>query len=125
MSRAPLPPAQYYASLPKQIAGAGAILHDGLERILLVRPSYRQDTWEIPGGGMEAGEYPWQTARREVKEELGLDLAPGRLLVVDWVPRAAMAGPRWPTSCSRAGSSPRPRPSSTCGSTRKNSAGGA
>jgi 8-oxo-dGTP pyrophosphatase MutT (NUDIX family) len=86
MSRAPLPPAQYYASLPKQITGAGAILHDGSGRILLVRPSYRQDTWEIPGGGMEAGEYPWQTARREIKEELGLDLAPGRLLAVDWVP---------------------------------------
>lgn len=86
MSRALLPPAQYYASLPKQIASAGAILHDGLERTLLVCPSYRQDTWEIPGGGMEAGEYPWQTARREVKEELGLDLTPGRLLVVDWVP---------------------------------------
>lgn len=35
---------------------------------------------------MEAGECPWQTARREIKEELGLDLAPGRLLAVDWVP---------------------------------------
>ncbi|MGH3752985.1 MAG: hypothetical protein ACRDRP_09855 [Pseudonocardiaceae bacterium] len=38
-SPAPLPPAQYYASLPKQITGADVILHDGPERILLVRPS--------------------------------------------------------------------------------------
>ncbi|MBO2464945.1 AAA family ATPase [Actinomadura violacea] len=81
-----LPPAEYYASLPKHIAGAGAILHDPEGRILLVRPSYRDDTWEIPGGAMNVGEYPWETAQRETKEELGLDLPPGRLLVVDWVP---------------------------------------
>ncbi|GAB3946736.1 hypothetical protein GCM10027614_40740 [Micromonospora vulcania] len=29
---------------------------------------------------------PWQAACREIKEELGLDLEPGRLLVLDWVP---------------------------------------
>ncbi|MFC5185679.1 NUDIX domain-containing protein [Actinomadura harenae] len=81
-----LPPEQYYDSLPKHIAGAGAILHDPDGRILLVRPAYRDDTWEIPGGAMEHGEYPWETARREVQEELGLELAPGELLVVDWVP---------------------------------------
>ncbi|MFC5923795.1 NUDIX domain-containing protein [Micromonospora vulcania] len=86
MSRVPLPPAEYYASLPKSITGAGAILHDEHGRILLVRPSYRTDTWEIPGGGLEHGEYPWQAACREIKEELGLDLEPGRLLVLDWVP---------------------------------------
>jgi 8-oxo-dGTP pyrophosphatase MutT (NUDIX family) len=81
-----LPPVQYYASLPKHIAGAGAILHDPQGRILLVKPSYRDDTWEVPGGAMEAGEFPWQTAHRETKEELGIELVPGRLLVVDWVP---------------------------------------
>ncbi|OLT23201.1 NUDIX hydrolase [Actinomadura sp. CNU-125] len=81
-----LPPAEYYASLPTHIAGTGAILHDPQGRILLVQPSYRTDTWEIPGGAMDVGEYPWETARREVKEELGRGLSPGRLLVVDWVP---------------------------------------
>lgn len=86
MSPVSLPPAEYYASLPKSITGAGAILHDEHERFLLVRPSYRCDTWEIPGGGLEEGEFPWQAACREVKEELGVDLTPGRLLAVDWVP---------------------------------------
>ncbi|RFU36359.1 NUDIX hydrolase [Actinomadura logoneensis] len=71
-----VPPAQYYASLPKHIVGAGAILHDPEGRILLVRPAYGDDTWEIPGGAMEHGEYPWDTARREVKEELGVELPP-------------------------------------------------
>jgi ADP-ribose pyrophosphatase YjhB (NUDIX family) len=80
-----VPPQEYYRRLPKHIAGAGAILHDPGGRILLVKPSYCSG-WEVPGGGMEAGEYPWDTAHREIKEELVLDLAPGRLLAVDWVP---------------------------------------
>ncbi|MEV7239042.1 NUDIX hydrolase [Streptomyces sp. NPDC051020] len=92
MSTTNLPPAQYYASLPKHIAGAGAIIHDGAGRILLVKPSYRT-TWEIPGGGLDAGEDPLRTAQREVKEELGIDLAPGRLLAVDWVPEQADGRP--------------------------------
>jgi ADP-ribose pyrophosphatase YjhB (NUDIX family) len=82
----PLPPAAYYASLPKIICGAGAIFRDDRDRILLVRPSYRNDTWEIPGGALEPGEDPWRCVQREVKEELGVDLAAGRLLAVDWVP---------------------------------------
>ncbi|MFE7244352.1 NUDIX domain-containing protein [Streptomyces sp. NPDC057580] len=72
--------------MPHHIAGAGAIIHDAVDRILVVKPSYRNDTWEIPGGGLGAGEDPLHTARHEVKEELGIDLAPGRLLVVVWVP---------------------------------------
>jgi|SRR5450755_1987709 8-oxo-dGTP pyrophosphatase MutT (NUDIX family) len=86
MSPAPLPPAEYYATLPRHIAGAGAVIHDLSGRILLVRPSYRDDTWEIPGGGLDAGEDPLQAVVREVKEELGRDCVPGRLLVIDWVP---------------------------------------
>jgi ADP-ribose pyrophosphatase YjhB (NUDIX family) len=80
-----LPPQEYYATLPKHIAGAGAIFRDTDGGILLVKPAYRQ-TWEIPGGGLEHGEDPWAAAVREVKEETGLELRPGRLLAVDWVP---------------------------------------
>lgn len=86
MTAPALPPAEYYATLPKHIAGAGAIIHDDAGRILLVKPSYREDTWEIPGGGLDTGEDPLQAVVREVKEELGRDHSPGRLLVIDWVP---------------------------------------
>jgi 8-oxo-dGTP pyrophosphatase MutT (NUDIX family) len=80
-----VPPQEYYASLPKHIAGAGAIFHDADGKVLLVKPSYR-DTWQFPGGGLEHGEYPFQAAAREVREEVGLELRSGRLLAVDWVP---------------------------------------
>ncbi|GAA2910438.1 hypothetical protein Acy02nite_89630 [Actinoplanes cyaneus] len=87
MTSTPLSPTDYYATLPKCITGAGLYLHDEQGRVLLVHPTYRADgTWEIPGGGLDDGENPWQAAAREAREELGLDLTPGRLLVVDWVP---------------------------------------
>jgi 8-oxo-dGTP pyrophosphatase MutT (NUDIX family) len=88
-----LPPAEYYATLPRHIGAAGVILHDSPGRILLVEPAYGNGHWEIPGGAMDEGEFPWDTARREIVEELGLDLAPGRLLVVDWVPPQADGRP--------------------------------
>nr|WP_121157993.1 NUDIX hydrolase [Micromonospora pisi] len=55
------------------------------DRILLVEPVYKDD-WELPGGAIEADESPYQAAIRELTEELGLSVTPGRLLVVDWVP---------------------------------------
>lgn len=76
--------ADRYASLPKHLAAASAFFHDLDGRVLLVKPTYR-DSWLLPGGGMEADEYPAETARREIKEELDLDLAgSSRLLAVDW-----------------------------------------
>jgi len=80
-----LPPAEYYATLPKQITGAGVIIRDVHNRVLLVETTYGAKLWEIPGGGLNDGEYPFDAARREVKE-LGLDILPGQLLVVDWIP---------------------------------------
>lgn len=37
-------------------------------------------TWEIPGGLLEPGETPEEGARREVKEETGLNLGPAKFL---------------------------------------------
>ncbi|NYI04558.1 NUDIX domain-containing protein [Allostreptomyces psammosilenae] len=88
-----LPPAQYYATLPPHLVGAGLLLRDRRRRVLLVEPAYRRDSWEIPGGALEHGEYPWEAAAREVREELGLDLLPGRLLVTDIVPAQSEAAP--------------------------------
>jgi ADP-ribose pyrophosphatase YjhB (NUDIX family) len=65
--------------------GAGVLFTDATGRALMVEPTYK-DYWEIVGGCVEADESPRHAAAREVKEELGRTVVPGRLLVVDWVP---------------------------------------
>ncbi|WP_245984781.1 NUDIX domain-containing protein [Streptomyces tateyamensis] len=61
------------------------IIRDQDGRVLVVNPSYKPD-WDLPGGMVEANESPEDAGRREIREELGLQLTPGRLLVVEWVP---------------------------------------
>jgi ADP-ribose pyrophosphatase YjhB (NUDIX family) len=65
--------------------GAALLFRDPEDRVLLVEPTYKP-YWELPGGVVEADESPRDAAAREITEELGLTVAPGRLLVVDWVP---------------------------------------
>jgi 8-oxo-dGTP diphosphatase len=64
---------------------AGVLFFDDADRILLVQPTYK-DHWDIPGGYVETGETPAQAAAREIREELGLEVAVGPLLVTDWAP---------------------------------------
>ncbi|BEL07132.1 hypothetical protein Q0Z83_053230 [Actinoplanes sichuanensis] len=64
--------------------GAGVLFGDGRGRVLLVEPSYKPD-WEVPGGCVEADESPRAAAQREIREELGLSVDVGRVLVVDWI----------------------------------------
>ncbi|GHJ10592.1 hypothetical protein TPA0907_49590 [Micromonospora humidisoli] len=64
---------------------AGALFFDAEGRVLLVRPSYK-DHWDIPGGYVEPGESPRTACVREIEEELGLTIAVGPMLVVDWAP---------------------------------------
>lgn len=66
-------------------AAAGVLFSDDAGRVMLVEPTYKE-TWEIPGGYIETGETPAQAAAREVREELGLDIVVGPLLVADWAP---------------------------------------
>jgi 8-oxo-dGTP pyrophosphatase MutT (NUDIX family) len=58
---------------------AGAIIHEG--KILLVRHKLLQK-WQIPGGLQETGESIQETVKREIKEELNLDLVTGSLIGV-------------------------------------------
>ncbi|MBO0777029.1 MAG: NUDIX hydrolase [Actinobacteria bacterium] len=75
----------WYAQLPTLYAGAGALVTDPGGDVLLVKPNYR-DRWSLPGGILEHGEPPHLGCAREVAEELGTELTPGDLLVVDWSP---------------------------------------
>jgi ADP-ribose pyrophosphatase YjhB (NUDIX family) len=73
------------ARMPRKTAAGGALIRDRAGRILFLEPTYKP-TLDIPGGIVEYDESPYEACRREVKEEIGLDLQIGRLLVVDWVP---------------------------------------
>jgi 8-oxo-dGTP diphosphatase len=83
-------PDVWYAQLPAFHAAAALFVTDDTGRVLLVKPTYR-DHWAIPGGYVDQHENPHTAAERELREELGLGLLVGDLLVVDW---ASPAGPR-------------------------------
>ena len=55
---------------------AGCVIVDDQGRLLLIHRNTNAYThWEIPGGKVEANEDPRDAAIRELKEELGVDVA--------------------------------------------------
>jgi 8-oxo-dGTP diphosphatase len=73
------------ARQPRKRVATDVIVRDQDDRLLLVNPTYKPD-WDLPGGMAEANEAPIDAARRELREELGLSVAIGALLCVDWIP---------------------------------------
>ncbi|WP_123535651.1 NUDIX hydrolase [Halosimplex salinum] len=55
------------------IGDAGAFVTDDENRALLIRHESEPDQWGTPGGGHEPGETMAETARREVREETGIE----------------------------------------------------
>ncbi len=72
--------------MDKRRIGVRAIIYkDG--QILAVKHKSRKDGqpkdfWAIPGGGLDPGESLEDGLRREVMEELGVEVVPGRLLFI-------------------------------------------
>jgi len=71
-------------TIVRQRAAAYVVAHDAQGRLLLTQFEMaghpRSGSWTLPGGGMEWGEQAHETARRELKEETGLDGEIGTLL---------------------------------------------
>jgi 8-oxo-dGTP diphosphatase len=66
-------------------AGAFAVIFDDKRRVLLCHRR-DMDAWNLPGGGIETGEAPWDAVVREVREEVGLEAAVVRLTGLYWKP---------------------------------------
>lgn len=58
----------------KPISGVSVVVRNLSGDLLLLRHSYGPDVWALPGGGMKDGEDPADCARREVREELGIEI---------------------------------------------------
>jgi 8-oxo-dGTP diphosphatase len=64
---------------------AHVLMRDEQDRMPLYETQFKED-WELPGGIVEPLEPARLGAACEVREELGVDLQVGRLLVADWIP---------------------------------------
>ena len=61
----------------------GAIAVDAHGRVLLLQHEFRTGSgWGIPGGFLEAGEQPLEALRRELREEIGVELEGAELVHV-------------------------------------------
>ncbi|MFB7356090.1 NUDIX domain-containing protein [Streptomyces gardneri] len=80
-----LPREEWLATLTRAYTGTAVLVTDELDRVLIVKPRYR-DAWQFPGGTVDQGEDPETCARRELKEETALDRQMHGILVVTWSP---------------------------------------
>lgn len=77
--------AQMDTLLPKKRVIAHVVVRDTANRILLCTTGFKRDL-ELPGGVVEPNEDPAAGARREVVEELGMELPVGQVVAIDWLP---------------------------------------
>lgn len=68
---------------PRFTVTAGAVVVDEGGRVLLLNHVFRVGSgWGIPGGFMEKGEQPEEALRRELREEIGLELERAEIALV-------------------------------------------
>jgi 8-oxo-dGTP diphosphatase len=75
-----------------RILCVGAVVTDGRGRLLLIQRGHEpgKGLWSLPGGRVEPGETAAEALVREMEEETGLTVEPGRL--IGTVERPGLAG---------------------------------
>lgn len=56
------------------ISGISVIITNDAAEVMLLKHSYGPKAWGLPGGGMGVGEEPEACAKRELREEVGLEV---------------------------------------------------
>ena len=70
-------------SHPRFAVTAGAVITDGRRRVLLLKHRFRPGAgWGMPGGFLERGEQPDAALRRELREEIGLEVEQLKLFTI-------------------------------------------
>ena len=68
---------------PRFAVTAGAVITDARGRVLLLKHRFRPGAgWGMPGGFLERGEQPDAALRRELREEIGLEVVQLKLFTV-------------------------------------------
>ena len=75
MSRLPIAEVQQFQSRAQCFyrVSIKALIRDSEGRYLLIQES--NGKWELPGGGLDYGESPQEGLKREVKEEMGVNIS--------------------------------------------------
>lgn len=75
---------------PRHYVGAVGVVFDEAGRVLILEHAFRTDfPWGLPGGWIERGEAPADAIRRELREELGVDVEVGELIACGVIGRVA------------------------------------
>lgn len=68
---------------PRYMVTVGVVVVDERGRVMLLKHEFRADSgWGVPGGFLEPGEQPSECVRRELREEVGLEVEAVELIHV-------------------------------------------
>ena len=77
--------AKYYNQQPRKRIGAGILIFNKRDEVLIVKPNYLEK-WLWVGGGVDENEAPKVAALRECQEEIGVSLSKTWLAFVNYLP---------------------------------------